>query len=65
MTIITSYFQIRDDAINFIKFHKVSASSDLNQKKIGKICLFDHVFSQALVHKLVTMATMNDLSSSF
>ena len=41
---------------NFTRFlpivysYQVSASSDLNQKNLWKICLFDHVFSQALPH---------------
>ena len=45
MTIMTPYFRIRDDDINFFKFHKifptvysnqVSASSHLNQKIFEK-----------------------------
>ena len=57
MMIMTSYIRIRDGIINFLKFtrflsiiysYQVSAWSDLHQKKNGKICLFDHVFSQAL-----------------
>ena len=75
MTIMTSYFRIRDDVVkyflNFTRFlpivysYQVSASSGLNQKKFWKICLFDHVFSQALPHLLVAMATMNDLSPTY
>ena len=58
MTIMTSYFRIRDEVIkiflNFTRFlpitysYQASASSDLNQKKFWKICLFYHAFSQAL-----------------
>ena len=58
ITIMTSYFRIRDEVIkiflNFTRFlpivcsYQVSESSDLNQKKFWKIFLFDHVFSQAL-----------------
>ena len=45
MAIMTSYFRIRDDAINFFNFtrflpiaysYQVSASSDLNQKNVEK-----------------------------
>ena len=59
MMIITSYVRIRDDIINFFNFtrylpivysYQILASSDLNQKKILRNCLFDHVFSQALPH---------------
>ena len=58
ITIITSTFELEMTSSIFFKFHKisahhvtyqVSASSDLN-KKFWKICLFDHVFSQALPH---------------
>ena len=58
MTIMMSYFQIRDDVINFLNFtrllpieysYQVSASSDLNQKMFWKICIFYHVFSQAFL----------------
>ena len=58
MTIMTSYFRIRDDIIkivlDFTRFlpiaysYQVSAWSDLNQKKFSKNLPFDHVFSQAL-----------------
>ena len=44
---------------------QVSVSSDLNQKIFWKICLLDHVFSQALPVYLVGLATMNDLPQVF
>ena len=72
VTIMTSYFRIKDDVIkiclNFTRFlpivysYQVPASSDLNQKKN---CPFDQLFSQALPHQLATMETMNDLSPKF
>ena len=69
---MTSYFRFRDDVIIFLNFtrflpivysYHVSVSFDLTEKKIKKICL--SVFSQALLLKLVTMATIYDLFPSF
>ena len=57
MTIMTSYFWIRDDVIIFKKFHKTSTHRIflprfsmiwLKSEKIWIIYLFNHIFSQAL-----------------
>ena len=58
MTIMTSYIWIRDDVINFLKisqeFYPLCIPTKFQhdvtwiRKKFRKICLFDHVCSQAL-----------------
>ena len=58
MRIMTSTFELEMTSSSFLNFtrflpivysYQVSAWSELNQKKMWKICLFNHVFSQALL----------------
>ena len=61
MTIMTSYFGIRNDVINFLtNFHKIPTHCIYlpsfsiiwleSEKDIKKICLFDHAFIKAIAH---------------